>query len=147
MNPNYFQIAATKTTEPQAIELLMELKQLAQELSASEMKFPERINANKARRSEKPTKLSRSDAALLKNLEQDMIDLEHQLCEDFSKMDTLSEIIWSLYNGFTEDINNSNKMLKHYHPDDLPLGEEMIGLKLKLNDTMASFLKLYPNET
>jgi len=144
MNPKFFRIAATKTTDPAALGMLAGLENLAQELATAEASFPERINANKAKRGEKSTKLPRRKAEELKELEQDQIDIDQQVCEDFLKADTPSQIVASVSYALKQDIPTAKKFLKHYHPDDLPLGEEIFNLKEQLLEMVDAFLKRYP---
>ncbi len=146
MNPEFFRIAATKTTHPAALGMLAGLEKLAQELATAEASFPERINANKAKRGEKPTKLPRRKTEELKELEQDQIDIDQQVCEDFLKVDTPSQIVASVAYALEQDIPTAKKFLKHYHPDDLPLGEEIITLKVQLLEKAFAFLERYPDK-
>ncbi len=146
MNPEFFRIAATKTTDPVAHEMLAGLEKLAHELVTAEALFPERINANKAKRGESPTKIPRKKAEELKELEQDQIDIDQQVCEEFSKVDTPSQIVASAAYALEQDIPTAKKFLKHYHPDDLPLGEEIVALKIQLLEKASAFLERYPEK-
>lgn len=146
MSPKFFRLAATKTTDPVALDMLAELEQLAHALATVEASFPERINANKAKRGESPTKLSRKKADDLRALDQDQIDIDQEVYEDFSKVDSPSPILAAMAYALEQDIPNSKKFLKHYHPDDLPLGEEMVTLKVQLLEKVSAFLARYPEK-
>ncbi len=76
MHPEFFRIAATKTTDSVALLMLAQLERAAQELADAEASFPERINANKAKRGENPTKLPKAKKDQLGEFAQDQIDLE-----------------------------------------------------------------------
>ncbi len=145
MNPLFFHIASTKTTNPAASKMLAHLEHTAQKLADAEASFPERINTNKAKRGETPTKLRKTKKQQLSGLEQDKTDLDTKLCDDFRKMVEPSQIIWCIQNALTQDLSVARKFLKYYHPDDLPLGEEILNLKSQLLDATTSFLKAYPN--
>jgi hypothetical protein len=145
MNPEFFRIAATKTTDSVALLMLAQLERAAQELADADASFPERINANKAKRGENPTKLPKAKKGQLGEFAQDQIDLDAKLCDDFRKMTEPSQIVWSARYAMTQDLPNARKFLKYYHPDDLFLGEEIVRLKSQLLDAATSFLEAYPN--
>lgn len=144
MNPEFFRIAATKTTDPVALPMLAKLERAAQELTNAEASFPERINANKAKRGEQPTKLTKAKKSQLGELAQDQVDLDTQLCNGFRTMSDPSQIVWATHYALTQDLPNARKFLKHYHPDDLALGEEIVNLKSQLLEAATSFLEAYP---
>lgn len=145
MNPEFFRIAATKTIDPVALALLADLEYIAQELADADALFPERINANKARRGESPTELRKAKKGQLGELAQDQIDLAAKLCDDFRKMTEPSQIVWAVHYALTQDLPNARKFLKYYHPDDFFLGEKIVGLKSRLLDAATSFLEVYPH--
>ena len=144
MNPEFFRIAATKTSDPVALAMLAQLEHAAQELVDAEAAFPERINANKAKRGEQPTKLRKAKKEQLSELAQDQIDLDVRLCDDFRRMREPSQIVWSTHYALTQDIPYARNFLKYYHPDDLFLGEEIVRLKSQLLDAATLFLNAYP---
>jgi hypothetical protein len=145
MNPEFFLIAATKTTDPVALTLLGELERFARELADADASFPERINANKAKRGEAPTKLSTARKQQLGELARDQIDLDFKLCSDFRQMTEPSQIVWAIHYALLQDMPNAQKFLKYYHPDDLPLGEELVRLKRRLLEAASAFLEMYPH--
>ncbi len=144
MNPEFFRIAATKTTDPVALAMLAHLEQLSQELAQADALFPERMAANKAKRGEPPTKLRKAKKEQLGELAQDQMDLDTKLCEDFLKMTEPAQIVWAVQYALLQDLPNARNFLKYYHPDDLFLGEEIVDLKSRLLDAATSFLKAYP---
>lgn len=144
MNSEFFRIAATKTADPLALEMLANMVRLAHELESADASFAERINANKAKRGEPPTKLSKPQKRHLSELAQDQIDLDAGLCNDFRAMESASQIIWAAHYALQQDLPNAQKFLKHYHPDDRPLGEEIVRLKSQLLEAAERFLKHYP---
>lgn len=145
MNPEFFRIAATKTIDPEALALLARMEHVAQELTDADASFPERINANKAKRGELPTKLRKAKKEQLGELAQDQVDLDAKLCEDFRKMTEPSQVVWAVHYALTQDLPSARKFLKYYHPDDLLLGEEIVGLKSRLLDAATAFLDAYPH--
>ena len=145
MNPEFFRIAATKTTDPVALAMLAQLQRAALELADAEASFPERINANKAKRGESPTKMPKAKREQLSELAQDQIGLDVKLCDDFRKMTEPSQIVWSVQYALTQDLPNARMFLKYYHPEDLFFGEEIVRLKSQLLDAATSFLEAYPN--
>lgn len=144
MNPEFFRIALAKTSDPVALALLDQMEHAAMALAAADAAFPERMNANKAKRGEHPTQLSKSRKQQLAALAQDKIDLDAKLCEDFRKMTDPSQIVWSAHHALTQDLANSRQFLKYYHPDDLPLGGDIVHLKSQLLEDATSFLETYP---
>lgn len=145
MNPEFFRIAATKTTDLVALAMLEQLVRAAQELADAEAALPERINANKAKRGERPTKLSKAKKEQLGELAQDHLNLDANLCDDFRKMTEPSQIVWSAQYALTQDLPNARKFLKYYHADDLFLGEEIVRLKTVLLEAATLFLEAYPH--
>lgn len=146
MNPHFFRIAATKTTDPDALSMLSELAQLAHALVMAEATFPERINANKAKRGERPTKLPRKTTEMLDALAKDQIDTDRDVCEAFANAGSPSEILASAAYALEQDIPNAKQLLKYYHPDDLSLGEELLALKVQLLGKATAFLERYPDQ-
>lgn len=146
MNPIFFRLAAGKTTDPVALAMLAELERITQALAQAEATFVDRINANKIRRGEGPTRLSRARAAQLQELSEDQIDIERGLCAQFAQAHHPSFIVAAVDTALSLDLPNARKFLAHYHPDDLPLGRELVELKTLLKEKTSAFLAAYPNE-
>ena len=145
MNPEFFRIAATKTTDSVALAMLAQLERASVELAVAEASFPARINANKAKRGERSTKLPKAKTEQIGELAQDQTDLDARLCDDFCKMTEPSQIVWSVHYALTHDLPRARKFLKYYHPDDLFLGDEIIHLKSQLLEAASSFLMAFPH--
>lgn len=143
-HPEFFRIAATKTSDPKALEMLARLTSAAEALALADAAFADRINANKAKRSESPTKLGKAKRQQLEQLAQDQLDLDAQLCDDFRRMTQPSEIVFATHYALTQDLANSRNFLKYYHPDDLALGEEIVHLKQQLLEAATAFLNEFP---
>jgi hypothetical protein len=145
MRPAYFRIAAAKTGDADAIERLRELQSLAEEFTRAETSFPERIEAVKARRGEAPVRLRKSQREQLTELEHDSRELEERMAQDFAQLASAPEIVGALRYGFADDLSRAEGYLKFYHPDERPLGEELIALKKAMLEKMDDFLAHHPD--
>jgi len=134
------QIAITKTTSPEELDLLNEISKLAESFDALESSFEERINNNKILRGEKPTRLTRSKKAEISQYKKDADDLTDQLTNDFLLLDNAQEIIQAIHSGFDNDIAFWKQAVKYTHPADLPIVDEFLSAKMKLHDALIAYL-------
>ncbi|MBO9662042.1 hypothetical protein [Dokdonella sp.] len=144
MRPEYFRIAATKTEDAEAIQQLRELEALATDFVQAEDSFAERIHAIKAKRGEPPVKLRKPQREQLAALDEDRRALDVQTAKDFEQLDSAQAIVWALHYALSNDLSRAAGYLKFYHPDERPLGEEMIALKKAMHERMQHFLDRYP---
>lgn len=144
MRPEYFRIAAAETEDAEAIGRLQELQSLAADFVRAEDSFAERINAIKARRGEPPVKLRKQQRDQLAGLDEDSRAQHAQMVKDFEQLDSAQAIVWALHYALSDDLSRAAGYLKFYHPDERPLGEEMIALKQAMLERMQRFLDQYP---
>lgn len=144
MRPEYFRIAATKTEDAEAIRRLRELESLAADFVRAEDSFAERINAIKAKRGEPPVKLRKHQREQLAGLDEDKRALDVQMAKDFEQLHSAQAIVWALHYALSDDLSRAVGYLKFYHPDERPLGEEMIAMKRTLHEKMQCFLQRHP---
>lgn len=135
------QIAITKTSSPEELDLLNEISKLAESLDALESSFEERINNNKVLREEKPTQLTRSKKKEINQYKKDADDLTNQLTNDFLLMENAQDIIQAIHSGFDNDIAFWKQAVKYTHPADLPIVDEFLYAKIKLHDALTVYLK------
>lgn len=144
MRPEYFRIAATKTVDAEAIRRLRELESLATDFVRAEDSFAEHINAIKARRGEPPVKLRKHQRDRLAGLDEDSRAQHAQMAKDFGQLDSAQAIVWALHYALSDDLSRAAGYLKFYHPDERPLGEEMIAMKQAMHEKMRRFLERHP---
>lgn len=135
------QIAITKTSSPEELDLLNEISKLAESLDALESSFEERINNNKVLREEKPTQLTRSKKKEINQYKKDADDLTNQLTNDFLLMENAQDIIQAIHSGFDNDIAFWKQAVKYTHPADLPIVDEFLAAKIKLHEALTVYLK------
>lgn len=134
------QIAITKTTSPEELDLLNEISKLVETLDTLESSFEERINNNKVLRGEKPTRLTRSKKIEINQYKKDADDLANKLTKDFMLMENAKDIIQAIRSGFDSDITFWKQAVKYAHPADLPIVDEFLVAKIKLRDALTVYL-------
>lgn len=136
------QIAITKTTLPEELDLLNEISKLAETLDTLETSFEERINNNKVLRGEKPTRLTRSKKMEINQYKKDADDLTNQLTKDFMLMENAKDIIQAIRSSFDSDIAFWRQAVKYAHPADMPIVDELLFAKIKLRDALTAYLNI-----
>lgn len=146
MKAAFVRIAISKTSDPRALAALADVEAAAQAFEDADASFVDRINANKALRGEPPTKLGRSKRAQLDALADDQANMDRDLIEQLSGLESARSVIEALYFGLAQDIPHARAMLKHYPPADRPLGEDLVLLKERLADAMSGYLREYRDD-
>jgi hypothetical protein len=136
----YFLIAANKAKTPNERAALEALAELAGSYEKADDSFPIRINASKAARGEKPTKVSSSMRVHLSALEDDRRTTDDDLARQFRALPNATSVVRSLHYAMSDDLPRAEKMLKHFHPGDLLIGKDMVERKSQLVVGMAAFL-------
>lgn len=144
MNSQYLHIAKSKTNDPIEAEMLNRIADIAHEYDVFEQSFTERVNTNKSRRGEGPTKLPKSKRDTLSSMEADRSDTQNRIAQQFDAYSSPQPIVRSLYKTFYNKLPRMREYLKHYHPDDLSLGEDRINLIERFVTAMESYLEQYP---
>lgn len=146
MKATFVRVAIAKASDPIDLAALQNVEAAARALEHAEASFEDRINANKALRGESPTMLSRGRQTQLDGFTADQIESDRELTEQLSRLESSYAVIEALHFGLTQDIPRARSMLKHYHPADYLLGEELVNLKEKLVVAMSSYLTQRPVE-
>lgn len=144
MTPEQLKIAISNATDPEAKSKLIDLAPIFEKVYELNETFPERINANKAARGERPTKVSSRKREELAQYEKDAIDIDRGLTEDF-RTQSPSSIIYAMSYALDTDLSFwGGAMLKHAHPADRPLVEEVFAAKSELQSKFKQYLKRFP---
>jgi hypothetical protein len=142
----YFRIAADKAKTPSARAALEALAELAASYEEADDSFPERINASKAARGERPTKISPHMREHLSSLEDDRKALDDDLARQFRALSSASSVVRALHCAMSDDLPRAEKNLKHFHPADLLIGKDLVERKSQLVNGMAAFLSEHADE-
>ena len=144
MTPEQLRIAIANSADPAAKAMLADLSATFDVVHQLDQAFGDRINANKAARGEGPTKLSKRKREELAQYEQDRIEGERNLTESFAKY-AGSSIIAVMSEGLEIDLKFwGGALLKHAHPADRPLIEEVVAAKKQLQSRFKEFLERFP---
>ena len=144
MSPEQLEIAIANTADPEAKSMLVELAPTFEKVCQLNQGFPARINANKASRGEAPTKLPKRKREDLAAYDQDAIDLERKLTNDYRTL-AGSSIIHSMSYALETDLKFwGGTLLKHAHPSDRPIVEEVFEAKKQLQSKFKHFLQRFP---
>lgn len=146
MKAAFVRIARSKTSDPGALAALADVEAAAQAFEDAEASFPDRINAGKALRGEPPTRLSRGKRAELDELANDQANIDRDLIEQLSGLESARSVIEALHFGLAQDIPRARALLKHYPPADRPLGEDLVLHKERLADAMSAYLREYRDD-
>lgn len=144
MKAEFIRIAAAKTGDPEALAALREIEAHAAAFEEASATLADRIAASKAARGEGPVKLSKAKREQLAELEADGREIDRDLREQLQAAPTAGSVIWSLHFGLSDDAPRARSMLKYYHPDERPIGEEVVVLQERLVDALAAFLERFP---
>ena len=143
MYSQYFHIAKSKTNDPIEAEALDRIAEIAHEYDLFQQSFTEKINDNKAKRGEFPTKLSKATRESMESFETDRVNAQARIAKQLEAMSSPQSIVRSLNMGFSRTLPNAQNTLKHFHPDDLSIGEEKVKLIARFVTAMESYLEQY----
>ena len=144
MTPEQFQIAVSNSTDSNAKSMLSDIAPVFDRVCELNDSFPDRINANKASRGEAPTKLSKRKREELAGYERDAVDLDQTLANDYRALEG-SSIVHAMSYALESDLKFwGGAMLKHAHPDDRPIIEEVLEAKKQLQSKFKQFLNCFP---
>jgi hypothetical protein len=133
-------IALAKVQDPVSSAALSKALLAAESLAAIEADFESRINASKAKRGEKPTKLSRSRRSQVDQYAADGATLQAEQLAEFEASLTASQIAAALAAGLGNDLQFWATAAKYTHPDDMPVVNEFVNAKRVLHASLVSFL-------
>jgi hypothetical protein len=106
--------------------------------------FEKRINASKAARGEKPTKLSKAKREEIDGYEKDAEEIEEKLTRDFASMSG-ETIIWVLSTALEPHVQFwSGVNLKRAHPLDRPVIEETLAPRKELLEKPQALVAQFP---
>lgn len=104
----------------------------AQALELVAAGFEERINANKAARGEKPTRLSKGQRAQIESYTSDAQALEREQLAIHEAELSPQEIVQALRTGLQSDLTFWSGAAKYAHADDRAIVEEFVAAKQRL---------------
>jgi hypothetical protein len=146
MNSRQFQIAMENTRGPEARAHLERVKPLFDKVCQADRTFTDRVNASKSARGEEPTKLRKSRREEVAAYAGDAEEAEKGLTRDLAGLSGESAV-WALSTALETELSFwSSQGLKHAHPAERPIIEELIQVKRRLLDELKEFLCLYPPE-
>ena len=144
MKAEFIRIAASKATNPQMLAALALVESFASHYEEGERTFASRLSANKEKRGESPPKLRKATRDRVDALANDQADLDESLRQQLEELPSAQEVIQAIHLGVSANLLSSKGLLKHYHPDDLPLGVDMLSRQEALVSSLAEFLSAYP---
>lgn len=109
----------------------------AEALSQIESEFESKINASKAMRGEKPTRLSKSRQAQVIQYATDAESLQAEQLAAFEAEMSAAEVVAALKSGIDSDLRFWANAAKYTHPADLAVVEEFVGAKRSLQESLA----------
>jgi hypothetical protein len=130
-------IVLAKTNVPASRAALEQALLRAESLARVESEFEAKINASKARRREKPTRLSKSRRAQVDEYAEDAATLQAEQLSVFESELSANEILAALKSGLDTDLQFWANAAKYTHPDDLPVVQEFVKAKLELQESLA----------
>ena len=145
MKAQFIRIAAAKTLDPGMLTSLAKIEALAAHYEEGERSFADRIKESKAKRGEGPTKLRKAQRDRLTELQNDQIESDADVALQLQSLTSPQEVVHALHMGMSMGLKSERALLKHYHPDDLPIGEDMLSRKEALVSAFEAFLAEYPD--
>ena len=137
------QIALSKTADSAWRRLLEQALHKAEVLALVESQLEAKINASKASRGEKPTKLSKSRRAEIDSFDNDAACLHVEQLARYKSESSAREIVATLKSGLDSDLKFWSSAAKYSHPRDLPTVQEFINAKRELRESLALCLTSY----
>jgi hypothetical protein len=138
------QIALSKNADSDWRKLLEHALHKAEALALVESQLEAKINASKASRGEKPTKLSKSRRAEIDSFDNDAASMHAEQLARYKSECSAREIIATLKSGLDSDLKFWSGAVKHAHPGDLPTVQEFINAKRELQKSLALCLAGHP---
>jgi hypothetical protein len=131
------QIAISKDDGTASRPALQQALLKAEALARVESQFESRVNASKASRGERPTKLSKSRQAEVDGFATDSAGLQAEQLVLFRSELAAHEIVQALKSGLDSDLKFWSTAAKHTHPGDLPVVQEFVDAKRELRESLA----------
>jgi hypothetical protein len=131
------QIALSKNADSGWRKVLEQALHKAEALALVETQLEAKINASKAGRGEKPTKLSKSRRAEIDSFDKDANSLQAEQLARYKSESSAREIVATLKSGLDSDLKFWLSAAKHSHPGDLPTVQEFINAKRELRESLA----------
>lgn len=138
-------IALAKTNGSEPVTALGQALGDAELLARVESEFEDRINASKASRGEKPTKLSKARRAQVDEYSNDAATLQAEQMTVFDSKLSAIEIVTALKAGLDSDLQFWANAAKYTHPAELPLVQELVDAKVALQASLARCLSGWSN--
>ena len=144
MTPEQLEIAIANAGDQAAKSMLKALVPTYEKYCALDRSFVERINASKVARGEGPTKLNKRKRGEIAEYEKDATEGERNLTKEFRGM-SASSIIFSMDYALETALKFwGGAMLKHAHPADRAIIEEVVETMRSLKSKFEQFLDQYP---
>lgn len=112
----------------------------AEALARLEATFESDINASKARRGEKPTRLSKSRQSEIDGYAADASVMEAEQLATFQTERSARQIVSTLRSALNADLKFWSTATKHTHPGDLRIVQDFVAAKVGLRDALAQCL-------
>jgi hypothetical protein len=138
------QIALSKNADSAWRQLLEQALHNAEALALVESQLEAKINASKASRGEKPTKVSKSRRAEIDSFDNDAACMHVEQLARYKAESSAREIVETLKSGLDSDLRFWLSAVKHSHPGDLPAVQEFINAKRELQQSLARCLAGHP---
>ena len=143
VNPQFIALAAGKTSNPEEQEHLKRIEALARELATLEYEFPAKIAANKNRRGEKPTKLTKNEKTALAEFDEDRANIDRETLKLFESTASAREIVEALSLELPGVPKDWSWMVPKAHPQDRALIEQVVAAQRALDAEMKKYLEAY----
>ncbi len=140
MLTSFVQLALSKSRGPEEAERLAKACEIAERLDHLDDRFQGRIDANKTRRGELPTKLAQSERARLASFVADAREIEEEQLHVLAGLSSAREIIEALCLGMEADVGFWQKAHQNSHREDAPTIQELATAKLELHQCLLSLL-------
>ena len=131
------QIALSKDDGTASQPALQHALLKAETLARVESQFEARINASKASRGEKPTRLSSSRHAEVAGFAADAAELQAEQLVLFQSGFSARKIVAALKSGLDSDLKFWSNAAKYTHPSDLPVVQEFVSAKRELRESLS----------
>jgi hypothetical protein len=138
------QIALSKNADSAWRKLLERALHKAEALALVESRLEAKINASKASRGERPTKVSKSRRAEIDSFDNDAARMNVEQLARYKTESSAREIVATLKSGLDSDLKFWLSAVKHSHPGDLPTVQEFINAKRELQESLALCLTSHP---
>lgn len=138
------QIALTKSDVATARAAVEQAVLRAEALALLESQLEDKINASKAARGEKPTRLSGSRRTEVEGFAKDAAAMQTEQIASFENETSGFKILAALKSGLVSDLKFWSNAEKHTHPGDMPVVQEFVNAKRELKEALVLCLASRP---